>query len=121
MVGNVVTAQRAAKESGMPMSVLAAAPVRVSSQNGYIKAARGFLTTVRLAQLPKHLRKEALDAELEEFLDESYQLGLAVSAASILLSALRSMAPSPLRPLRVGLPLASASLAGWRKTELGKS
>jgi len=105
---------------GFPVTLLMVAVVAPSTQVSYMTQLRRLLVWLCLSRVGAW-SAQTWDDHLTHFLEYLYDQGRPKGDASTVLSALRWAVPAIPRPLRVGLPLASASLAGWKAIEHGTS
>ena len=105
---------------GLVLTPLQAVAVAMATQLSYLTALERLQVWLLVVSLPllSHL---AWDDLLEDYLSHLYDRGLPCSVASTTLAAIRWALPTIPRPLRAGLPRASAAWAGWRKAEPGRS
>ena len=105
---------------GFQVTLLMVAVVAPSTQLSYMIQLRRLLVWLCISKVAPW-SAQTWDEHLTHFLEFLYDQGRPKGDASTVLSALRWAMPSIPRPLRVGLPLASASLAGWKTLEHGTS
>ncbi|CAK0856952.1 unnamed protein product, partial [Prorocentrum cordatum] len=106
---------RAAQQPGFTISYLAAAAVMSATQRNYLQALRRPLAWLRVPRAPPLAAVDwGLMLEQHVYLRDR---GLPEGDAACTLAAVRWGLPRLPRPLRRGLPLATAAAIGWRRLE----
>ncbi|CAK0874888.1 unnamed protein product [Prorocentrum cordatum] len=106
-----------AEELGFHISSLAAAAVTTATQSNYLNALRKLLAWLHVPRAPQRLPASEWDLLLEQYVEFLHDRGLPEGDASSTLAAVRWALPELPRPLRRGLPLATAAVTGWRRLE----
>ena len=107
-------------ELGFRVTALGAASVTPATQANYLEHLERLLTWLMLRRAPV-LDKDEWDVLLTSYIEYLYDSGSTENAGGTTLAAVRWAEPAIPRPLRRGLPLASAALAGWRRAEPGRT
>ncbi|CAK0859370.1 unnamed protein product [Prorocentrum cordatum] len=105
---------------GFRASALGAASVTTATQDKYLTHLEMLLRWLVLRRAPT-LDKDEWDVLLTSYIEHLYDSGATENAGGTTLAAVRWAEPAIPRPLRRGLPLASAALAGWRRAEPGRA
>ncbi|CAK0806514.1 unnamed protein product, partial [Prorocentrum cordatum] len=106
-----------AEELGFHIASLAAAAVTTATQSNYLNALRKLLAWLHVPSAPQRLPASEWDLLLEQYVEFLHDRGLPEGDASSTLAAVRWALPELPRPLRRGLPLATAAVTGWRRLE----
>ncbi|CAK0855849.1 unnamed protein product, partial [Prorocentrum cordatum] len=106
-----------AEELGFHITSLAAAAVTTATQSNYLNALRKLLAWLHVPSAPQRLPASEWDLLLEQYVEFLHDRGLPEGDASSTLAAVRWALPELPRPLRRGLPLATAAVTGWRRLE----
>ncbi|CAK0899549.1 unnamed protein product, partial [Prorocentrum cordatum] len=114
------SAARSSEEAevlGFHISSLAAAAVTPTTQGNYLNALRKLLAWMHESRAPQRLPACERDLLLEQHVEFLHDRGLPEGDAASTLAAVRWALPELPRPLRRGLPLATAAVTGWRRLE----
>ncbi|CAK0856442.1 unnamed protein product, partial [Prorocentrum cordatum] len=98
-------------------SSLAAAAVTPVTQDNYLNALRKLLAWMRVAKASRRFLACEWGLLLEQYVEFLHDRGLPEGDAASALAAVRWALPELPRPLRQGLPLATAAVTGWRRLE----
>ncbi|CAK0819667.1 unnamed protein product, partial [Prorocentrum cordatum] len=120
LIGSAGRAAARLAELGFRASALGAASVTPGTQDTYLTHLEMLLRWLMLRQAPT-LDKDEWDVLLASYIEHLYDSGATENAGGTTLAAVRWAGPAIPRPLRRGLPLASAALAGWRRAEPGRA
>ncbi|CAK0810320.1 unnamed protein product [Prorocentrum cordatum] len=91
------------------------------SDTGQVPDAPEMLLRRLMLRRAPTLDKDEWDVLLTSYIEHLYDSGATENAGGTTLAAVRWAEPAIPRPLRRGLPLASAALAGWRRAEPGRA
>ncbi|CAK0848178.1 unnamed protein product, partial [Prorocentrum cordatum] len=106
----------ASQQLGFNISSLAAAAVAPATQSNYLQALRRLLARLRAPRAPP-LTAADWDLTLEQYVEFLHDRGLPEGDVASTLAAARWGLPHLPRPLRRGLPLATAAVTGWGRLE----
>ncbi|CAK0813159.1 unnamed protein product, partial [Prorocentrum cordatum] len=114
------SAARSSEEAevlGFHISSLAAAAVTPTTQGNCLNALRKLLAWMHESRAPQRLPACEWGLLLEQYVEFLRDRGLPEGGAASTLAAVRWALPELPRPLRRGLPLATAAVTGWRRLE----